>query len=223
MGKVATGAVVVATGAAVAVQPQPVSPERRGVELAASVLRKVEQAIERCTREAEAAVNGTDARGMELNEAFCQEVKVEGIGQTWGMYLGLRKHHEVKLCLRKALGDLLEKKRLWLEPIFYLNPRTGRWEYMSEDMASQILSREGWKGLEGTIKPDIVLVDAAGIVLQVYDMKFPCPPGNAGGWHVYEEGRWIDWHQNDLYWSALGVYPSLVTPQKGIKRDARNP
>jgi hypothetical protein len=87
---------------------------------------------------------------------------------------------------------------------------------MDENMVSQIVSQEGWSGLRGTIEPDIVLLDAHGIVVHVYDLKVPCPESNGAHWGPYEEGPWKDWHQGELYEYALGVTPSLVSPREGV-------
>jgi hypothetical protein len=33
----------------------------------------------------------------------------------------------------------------------------------------QIVSEQGWKGLTGTIEPDIILMDEKGVIVRVYD------------------------------------------------------
>jgi hypothetical protein len=114
------------------------------------------------------------------------------------------------------MEGLLPKKNFLLHPRFYVNPKTGRWEHMDENMVSQIVSREGWAGLRGTIEPDIVLLDENGIIIRVYDLKFPCPETNGARWDPYEDGRWKDWHQGELYKTALGVPPHLVSPREGV-------
>ncbi len=81
---------------------------------------------------------------------------------------------------------------------------------------SQILTKEGWSGLRGTIEPDIIILDANGIIVHVYDLKFPCPETHGARWELYGEGRWEDWHQGDLYKHAFQVTPRLVSPREGV-------
>ncbi|HEX8820479.1 MAG TPA: hypothetical protein VF794_11180 [Archangium sp.] len=75
---------------------------------------------------------------------------------------------------------------------------------------------EGWKGLTGTIEPDIILLDEKGFIVHVYDLKFPCPETNSARWETYAEGRWRDELQGDVYEEILGVKPRLVSPRDGI-------
>jgi hypothetical protein len=196
------------------------SAERRGVELAASLLPKVEKAIVRCARLADQEVNGHHFNGRSPSRELCQQLKL-GEKTTWAAYLGLFKHEQAWPCLREALDKLLPKNSYLLHPRFYVNPRTGKWEYMDPKMMSQILSREGWSGLKGTIEPDIVLLDVNGVIVHVYDLKFPCPESNGAFWDSYTEGRWRDWSQGDLYHHALGVRPRLVSPGEGVEQEMK--
>ncbi|MFY0572088.1 hypothetical protein ACN28E_50800 [Archangium lansingense] len=142
------------------------------------LLKKVEEEIVRCVRRAEQEVNNYHFGGKSPTVQQCQEVKV-GERTTWAAYLGLFKHEMAWPCLHKALDKLFGEGRYLLHPRFYVNPRTGAWEHMPEDMMSQIVAQEGWSGLRGTIEPDIVLLDANKVVIHVYDLKFPCPKTNA--------------------------------------------
>ncbi|MCY1082605.1 hypothetical protein [Archangium lansingense] len=192
------------------------SAERRGVELAMDLFKKVEGEIVRCVRRAEQEVNDYHFGGKSPTWAQCQEVKV-GERTTWAAYLGLLKHEMAWPCLRKALDKLLGKDRYLLHPRFYVNQQTGAWEHMPEDMMSQIVTHQGWSGLRGTIEPDIVLLDANNVVIHVYDLKFPCPKTNAAKWETYGQGDyWKDWFQGDLYRFALNVEPLLVSPRGGV-------
>ena len=191
------------------------SAERRGAELAANLLAKIEKAIVQCARKAERQVNDHHFKGRSPSWEICQQVKV-GEQTTWAAYLGLFKHEQAWPCLREALDALLPKVNYRLHPRFYVNPRTGRWEHMDENMVSQIVSREGWSGLRGTIEPDIVLLDEHGIVIHVYDLKFPCPESNDARWEKFGEQRSDYWDQGELYEDALGVTPKLVSPREGV-------
>ncbi len=193
------------------------SAERRGVQLATNLLKQVEEEIVRCVRRAEQEVNDYHFGGKSPTWAQCQEVKV-GERTTWAAYLGLFKHETAWPCLRKALDKLVTKKGYLLHSRFYVNPRTGEWEHMPEDMMSQIVTQQGWSGLRGTIEPDIVLLDANGVVIHVYDLKFPCPNNNVTRWDRYSDGQWKDWSQGDLYKKALHVTPKLVSPQGGVMK-----
>ncbi|HEX5750251.1 MAG TPA: hypothetical protein VFZ09_28730 [Archangium sp.] len=193
------------------------SAERRGVALATDLLKKVEEEIVRCVRQADREVNAYHFGGKSPTREQCQEVKV-GERTTWAAYLGLFKHETAWPCLREALDKLLKGKYL-LHPRFYVDPRTGEWVHMPEDMMSQIVAREGWSGLRGTIEPDIVLLDANGVVIHAYDLKFPCPESNGTYWGRYVDGPWRYWSQGELYEKALQVPLRLVSPQEGVVPD----
>ncbi|KFA87834.1 hypothetical protein Q664_45055 [Archangium violaceum Cb vi76] len=195
------------------------SAERRGVALATDLLKKVEEEIVRCVRSAEQEVNAYHFGGKSPTREQCQEVKV-GERTTWAAYLGLFKHETAWPCLHEALGKLL-KGKYRLHPRFYIDPQTGEWRHMPEDMMSQIVAQEGWSGLRGTIEPDIVLLDANGVVVHAYDLKFPCPESNGAGWGHYREGVWKDWSQGEVYRKVLRVTPKLVSPQDGIIREQK--
>jgi hypothetical protein len=201
---VALKAGAVAGAGAMAVQHVRIgSVEQRDAELAANLLAKVEKAIVQCARKAEQQVNDYHFDGKSPSWEICQQVKV-GEQTTWAAYLGLFKHERSWPCLHKALDALLPKKSYLLHPRFQFNEREGKWEHMDENWVSQIVAKEGWTGLRGTIEPDIVLLDKNGIIVHVYDLKFPCPETNDARWGPYDEGPWKDWHQGDLYKNALG-------------------
>jgi hypothetical protein len=199
---------------AMALNPQINAAERRGVELAADLLTKVEKAIAQCARQADQEVNDYHFKGRSPSREICRQLKV-GEQTTWAAYLGLFKHEQAWPCLRKALDELLPG-RYRLHPRFQLNEKTGRWEHLDEDLVSQIVAHQGWKGLAGTIEPDIIILDAEGFIVRVYDLKFPCPETNVAYWEKYKGGRWHDEMQGDVYDRALRVKPRLVSPQQGV-------
>jgi hypothetical protein len=214
---------IVAAGTAGVVAAQGVhihSAERRGAELAADLLTEIEREIVRCVRQADQYVNDHHFKGRSPSWELCQQLKV-GEQTTWAAYLGLFKHEQAWPCLREALDKLLPKKNYELHPRFYVNPRTGRWEYMDPNLVSQLVTREGWKGLKGTIEPDLILLDEKRVVVHVYDLKFPCPEANGAKWERYDEGRWEYWSQRDLYKDALQVTPRLVSPSEGVVPEMR--
>jgi hypothetical protein len=212
-GKIVAGATV---GAMVgAMMPQINSAERRGVALATDLLAKVERAIEQCVRRADQKVNDYHFNGRSPSRELCQQVKV-GEKTTWAVYLGLFKHEESWPCLREALDKLLPRRYL-LHPRFQLEERTGTWKFLNEEKVKQIVLEHGWKGLWGTIEPDIVLMDEKGFIVHVYDLKFPCPDTNPLLWPRYREGRWKDQMQGGVYKDALRVEPWLVSPRQGVE------
>lgn len=136
---------------------------------------------------------------------------------TWAVYLGLFKHEQAWPCLRKVLDQLLPG-RYWLQPRFRLNDRTGQWEFLDKKRVEEIVAKQGWKGLKGTIEPDLILLDEQGVIVSVYDLKFPCPDSNIARWERYSRGPWMDWFQGELYKDALQVTPRLVSPRQGVIR-----
>jgi hypothetical protein len=198
-----------------ALNPQINSAERRGVELAANLLAKVEKAIAQCARQADQEVNDYHFKGKSPSREICRQLKV-GEQTTWAAYLGLFKHEQAWPCLRKALDELLPG-RYRLHPRFRLDELMGTWEFLDEQVVKRIVSEQGWKGLAGTIEPDIIILDAEGFIVRVYDLKFPCPETNVAQWEKYKGGRWRDELQGDVYERALKVSPQLVSPKRGVE------
>ncbi|WNG36457.1 hypothetical protein F0U61_24350 [Archangium violaceum] len=211
------GTRVIAAGVAVTVALNPVidSAERRGVALAADLLAKVEKAIVQCVRKADQEVNDYHFNGRSPSREICQQVKV-GEQTTWAAYLGLFKHEQARPCLEEVLSKLIPD-RYRLHPRFRFDERSGKWEFLDENKVKQIVSEQGWKGLTGTIEPDIVLLDEKGFIVHVYDLKFPCPETNPARWELYKDGPWFGLTQGDRYHQALKVAPSLVSPRRGIE------
>jgi hypothetical protein len=209
---------VTAAGTAATLAAHPLfinSAERRGSELAADLLAKIEKAIVKCVRKADQEVNDYHFQGGKPDRELCQQLKV-GERTTWAAYLGLFKHEQAWPCLREALDKLLPD-HYRLHPRFRLDERTGEWKFLDEPAVKEIVAQQGWKGLKGTIEPDIVLMDAQRFVMHVYDLKFPCPESNDAKWARYTDGPWKDQYQRDIYKNALGVTPLLVSPREGVQ------
>lgn len=209
-------AVAVGTVATLAAQPLYInSAERRGSELAADLITKIEREVVKCVRKADQEVNEYHFHGRKPDHELCQQLKT-GDRTTWAMYLGLLKHEQAWPCLREALDKLLPKKNYLLHPRFRLNERTGEWEFLDEPIVKKIVATQGWKGLKGTIEPDLVLMDAQQFIMHVYDLKFPCPESNSANWAWYTDEPWRDQSQGAVYEEALGVTPRLVSPREGV-------
>ncbi|MFP2928392.1 hypothetical protein ACLESO_25000 [Pyxidicoccus sp. 3LG] len=208
-------AIAAATAVAVALQPRINSAERRGVELAVNLRTAVEDAILRCTRRADREANEDFFDGRSPSPEECRESKREG--QTWAMYLGVHKHHLAKQCLQEALGKLMPGRFL-LEARFLFKERTGQWEYLDKEAVDRLVSQVGRMALEGSIAPDIVIMDDKGVIILVYDMKFPCPESNGARWDFYSRGPWALRSQDEIYFQALRSEPLLVSPQEGVQR-----
>jgi hypothetical protein len=217
--RTASGAQKVIAAGVAATLAQPLyinSAERRGSELAADLIAKIEKALVKCVRKADQEVNDYHFHGRKPDWELCQQLKT-GDRTTWAMYLGLFKHEKAWPCLREALDKLLPKKNYLLHPRFQLDERTGEWKYLDEAHVKEIVATQGWKGLTGTIEPDIVLMDAQGFIMHVYDLKFPCPESNSAQWARYTDEPWKDWSQGDLYEKAFKVKPWLVSPRVGVQ------
>jgi len=211
-------AVAVGTAATVvAMTPQIGSAERRGVELASDLRSKIEKAIAQCTRRADQEINDYYFTGKSPSAELCKQLKV-GERTTWAAYLGLFKHEQSWPCLREALNKLIPSERYRLRPRFQFNREKGEWEFMEEEWVSQIVTEQGWKGLAGTIEPDIIILDEKGILVRVYDLKFPCPETKPAHWPRYTEGRWLNESQGGVYEDILHVTPQLVSPRWGVEQ-----
>ena len=144
---------MVAVGVSVPMAVLPVigAGENRGVELAADLLPKVEEALARCVREADRRVNDIHFQGKSPSPEICGQIKV-GERTTWAAYLGLFKHEESWPCLRAALNKLMPGHYL-LHPRFHSDEQTGKWEYWDESKVKEVIANQGWTGLTGTIEP----------------------------------------------------------------------
>ena len=80
--------------------------------------------------------------------------------------------------------------------------------------------REGGSGLLGTLVPDVVIHTGKPLeVLDVYDLKFPCPGTNFPEWRKYTDGHpYEGQHRGQLYQQTFGVDPARVAPRWGVLR-----
>ena len=209
-----TRTIAAGVAATVALQPVIGTAESRGAELSADLLGKVEKAIARCARKADKEINDYHFQGRSPSREMCEQLKV-GDQTTWAAYLGLFKHEQAWPCLHEALDKLIPK-RYWLHPRFRRNAQTRKWEFLDESEVREIVSGQGWKGLTGTIEPDIIILDEKGTIVRVYDMKFPCPETNPAVWPWYHKGPWKDQSQGGVYQDALEVEPQRVSPRQGV-------
>lgn len=87
-----------------------------------------------------------------------------------------------------------------------------------EDAILRCTRRADRLALEGSIAPDIVIMDDKGVIILVYDMKFPCPESNGARWDFYSRGPWALSSQDEIYFQALRSEPLLVSPQEGVQQ-----
>jgi hypothetical protein len=99
------------------------------------------------------------------------------------------------------------------------NKATGKWEPLS-DQQTQALLQAGGAGLLGTIVPDIVIhTGNVAEVLDVFDLKFPCPGTNRARWDEYPPGHPnAPSNQGQVYEKAFGVDQARVAPRWDIRR-----
>lgn len=207
-----------AGGVAVVMALHPVigTSEQRGVELATDLSAKVEEALVRCVREADRFVNDHHFQGKSPSAEQCGQLRL-GEKTTWAAYLGLFKHEQSWPCLHERLSKLMPG-RYWLQARFRFDEQTQRWEFLDERKVKDLIAQQGWKGLTGTIEPDVILLDEKGTIVRVYDLKFPCPSTNMASWNNYYEGPWFGLSQGKLYENALQVKPLLVSPRWGVRK-----
>jgi hypothetical protein len=134
------------------------------------------------------------------------------------MLLGREKHEAALACIQEKLSKQLPGG-FSLNQRYRYNPRTERWEPLSAAQ-EQALLRTGGEGLVGTLVPDVVIHLGNPLqVLDLYDLKFPCPGTNFPDWRRYPDGHPDEGsHQGQVYKHALGAEPARVAPRWGILR-----
>jgi hypothetical protein len=181
---------------------------------------RIAEAILDCVKDADFQLNERYFGGNPTREQ-CSEVvgrDARGNPVTRAMTLGQEKHTLALECIQKKLHEI-RPKGFSLNQRYRENKATGRWEPLSEQQA-QALLRKGGDGLIGTIVPDIVIHTGNPVaVLDVFDLKFPCPGTNPATWHRYPEGHpYRTMNQGQVYEKAFGINPARVSPRYDIRR-----
>jgi hypothetical protein len=134
------------------------------------------------------------------------------------MTLGQEKHTLALECIQQKLREI-RPSGFSLNQRYQENKATGWWEPLSEQQVKALL-RSGGEGLIGTIVPDVVIhTGNVAEVLDVFDLKFPCPGTNPATWRNYPEGHpYGTMNQGAAYEKAFGVNPARVSPRWDIQR-----
>jgi hypothetical protein len=150
---------------------------------------RVEQAILGCVQTADFKLNERFF-GSSPSREQCAEVVERGPNGepvTRAMLLGRQKHTLALECIQQELANL-RSNGFSVTQRYRENRTTGRWEPLSKTQVEALL-RKGGSGLAGTIEPDIVIhTGNPAEVLDVFDLKFPCPGTNPARWHEYAPG-----------------------------------
>jgi len=181
---------------------------------------RVEEAILECVKDADFQLNERSFGGSPTREQCAEVVERNARGEpvTRAMQLGREKHQLALECIQKKLQEL-RPGGFSLEQRYRLNEGSGKWVPLSRSEVEALL-RAGGKALVGTIEPDIVIhTGNAAEVLDVLDLKFPCPGTNPASWHNYPEGHpYEKLTQGEAYKQAFGVNPARVAPRWDIQR-----
>ena len=180
---------------------------------------RVEEAILECVKDADFQLNERYFGGSPTREQ-CSEVvgrNARGEPVTRAMQLGREKHQLALECIQKKLQELrpggfsLEQR--------YRQEGSGKWVPLSRSQVEALL-RSGGQALVGTIEPDVVIhTGNAAEVLDVLDLKFPCPGTNEPFWNRYGNGHPYQGRtQGEAYEGAFGVKPARVAPRWDIQR-----
>lgn len=174
--------------------------------LEAAEVRRIEQLLVQCAREADFEVNEREyGRDGRPDDAECERV----VGYTNNepvrrrMELGTMKHDAAFACVRREIVKLFPDN-VSIEPRYGLDPQARRYVLTTQ-----------WRG---SLKPDFVL-HAAGSpdrVQCVYDFKFPCSAE-----HKSNPFKVADVSAQLRRYEKLGGHcpPAIVTPQLGINRN----
>jgi hypothetical protein len=181
---------------------------------------RIAEAILDCVMDADFQLNERYFGGNP-SHAQCSEVvgrDSNGNPVTRAMLLGREKHSLALECIQLKLHEI-RPKGFSLNQRYRENKATGKWEPLSEQQVKSLL-RAGGAGLIGTIVPDIVIhTGNLAEVLDVFDLKFPCPGTNPATWHSYPEGHpYGTMNQGQVYEKAFGINPARVSPRHDIRR-----
>ncbi|WP_147444644.1 hypothetical protein [Corallococcus sp. CA053C] len=185
-------------------------------------VKRVEQLLLQCARDAERQVNedelgeGNRPTAEQCNEVVRQE---KGKDVTRAMALGTKKHAVALDCVRSGLGASL-LRNVVVQPRYKYDPAAGRWLMLDPKQVARWLEDMAFDLLLGTLAPDIVIHESGNPnkVQRVYDYKFPCLPSRkqSPGWRYSSRGKP---DQGERYEKALGgeTKPVLITPQLGLQ------
>ncbi|HVG59251.1 MAG TPA: hypothetical protein VNA24_11895 [Hyalangium sp.] len=181
---------------------------------------RIAEAILDCVKDADFTLNERSFGGNPSREQ-CAEVlgrDTSGNPVTRAMLLGREKHSLALECVQQKLQEI-RPKGFSLNQRYKENKATGRWEPLSEQQVQSLL-RNGGDGLIGTIVPDVVIhTGNLAEVLDVFDLKFPCPGTNPARWHNYAKGTpHHPLNQGELYEKAFRINPARVAPRWDIQR-----
>ncbi len=188
--------------------------------LDAALQKRIEQALLDCAVEADFQVNKRLFGGNPSRKQCSEVVKFDRNGDpiTQARISGHEKHKEALACIREKLLHL-KVSGFSLNQRYRFNSQTERWEPMSHLEVEELL-RSGAQELVGTIVPDIVIHTGTPLeVLDVYDLKFPCPGSNEPDWREYPEGHpYQNLTQGQVYAKAFQSNPALIAPRWGVLR-----
>jgi hypothetical protein len=181
---------------------------------------RVEEAILECVKDADFQLNERYFGGSPTREQCAEVVGRNARGEpvTRAMHLGREKHQLALECIQKKLQEL-RPGGFSLEQRYRLNEGSGKWVPLSQSEVEALL-RAGGKALVGTLEPDIVIhTGNPAEVLDVLDLKFPCPGTNPPQWNKYGNGHpYENLTQGQAYQIAFGVKPARVAPRWDIQR-----
>jgi hypothetical protein len=181
---------------------------------------RIAEAILDCVMDADFKLNERYFGGNPSREQCAEVVERDARGNavTRAMLLGREKHALALECIQQKLHEI-RPKGFSLNQRYRQNQATERWEPLSEQQVKALL-RNGGDGLIGTIVPDIVIhTGKPAEVLDVLDLKFPCPGTNEPTWSRYPDGHPFEkLNQGQVYEKAFGVNPARVSPRWDILR-----
>jgi hypothetical protein len=181
---------------------------------------RIEEAVLDCVKDADFQLNERYFGGNPTREQCTEVVERDASGNpvTRAMLLGREKHTLALECIQQKLHEI-RPHGFRFNQRYRENKARGRWEPLSKNQVDALL-RAGGDSLIGTIVPDIVIhTGKVAEVLDVFDLKFPCPGTNHPQWIRYPEGH-PHWplNQGQVYEKAFGTNPARVAPRWDVKR-----
>ncbi len=181
---------------------------------------RIAEAILDCVKDADFQLNERYFGGNPTREQCAEVVGRDARGNpvTRAMLLGREKHALALQCIQQKLHEI-RPSGFSLNQRYRQNKATEKWEPLGEQQV-QALLRAGGEGLIGTLVPDIVIHTGNPVeVLDVFDLKFPCPGTNPAIWHGYPENHpYASMNQGAAYERAFGVKAARVSPRWDIQR-----